>query len=390
MKMLKNENIIYFGNDWNADNRTSSHHIALQLSRDNRVLYIEASGLRPPKMSGHDITRVYKKMLKVFSEPKKVSDSIYVYSPLILPFHGNALLKIINKRLLGFLIKRVAKKLGFKNSILWIIAPHMAMAVDALNNNRMIYYCVDDFSSMPGVKHDLVSDYDAFLTASANAVFTPSIPLYEKKLKANKNTFLSPHGVDIRHFSTEVNNKTQAPDDIKDLKHPVIGFFGLIEKWVDLELIKEVATKKPDWSILMIGRVAQDISGLAGLKNIIFLGAKPYSVIPDYGKSFDVAIMPYVLNDQVYNANPIKLREYLCMGKPVVSVRTPEVEKFSDVVEIADGYADFIKKIEKCLVCDNEAKIKERIAKVAKLSWENRCAEISTIACDILKGERAK
>jgi glycosyltransferase involved in cell wall biosynthesis len=135
----------------------------------------------------------------------------------------------------------------------------------------------------------------------------------------------------------------------------------------------------------MIGRVAQDVSGLADLKNIIFLGAKPYSTIPHYGKCFDAAIMPYKLDSWAFNANPIKLREYLCMGKPVVSVRTPEMEAFSDVIEIADGYDDFMKKIESCLLFDNEQKRAERIKKVENLSWKNRYTEISKIVSSIIK-----
>jgi len=312
------------------------------LSKSNRLLYIEASGLRAPDASVHDIKRIFSKLKKIFIGARKVSDNVRVYSPLIIPFHKYAFIKRINKFILVYSIKRVAKRLGFKKPILWIVIPHMSVVINNLDEKLVVYYCVDDFSSLPGVDAKAILEHDVAVTEKADVIFTPSQPLYEKKTKMNSNTYLSPHGVNIDHFAKVFNKDIDVPEEMRGFDKPIIGFFGLIERWIDLELIKYVAQAKPQCSIVLIGRVVQDISSFDGIKNVHFLGAHPYDLLPNYAKLFDVAVIPYKLNEQVYNANPIKLREYLAMGKPVVSVRSPEMEKFSDVIYISDGYKEFV------------------------------------------------
>jgi glycosyltransferase involved in cell wall biosynthesis len=377
--MLENNDIIYFSNDWNADNKTSGHHIADQLKKNNRLFYIEASGLRAPSASTHDLGRIFSKIAAFVKGPRKVEDNVHVFSPLILPFHKFAFVKRINKRLLIHALRAMCRKFGIQKPILWIVIPHMSAVVGKLNEKLVVYYCVDDFSSLPGVLAGPVREYDRYLTKRADLVFTPSIPLYEKKKALNKNVHLSPHGVDIAHFEKVFDPDLPVPEDAKNIKHPVIGFFGLIEKWIDLDLIKFIAVKRPDFSILLIGRVVQDIAMFANVPNVHFLGARPFADLPRYAKLFDVAIIPYVLNDQVFNANPIKLREYLAMGKPVVSVRNPEIEKFSDVVRISDDYEGFLNNIIAALDENDPKSVEKRRAAVKDSSWDQRFKAISKI-----------
>lgn len=382
--MLCNHDIIYFSNDWHADNRTSSHHIAKQLCRFNRMLYVEASGLRVPRADPHDIKRIIRKIINFIRGARKVDSQVYVFSPFLLPFYAYSFVKLINKFILIYSLKKECKKLGFKNPILWILIPHISVVVGNLNEKLVVYYCVDDFSSLPGVKSEAIAQLDKELSKKADIIFTPSLPLYEKKKQINENTFLSPHGVDFAHFSKAVYNHLPVPEDIKAIKKPLIGFFGLIENWIDLDLVKYIAKTKPEWSIVMIGRIVKDISNFKGMPNVHFLGARPYKLLPNYAKVFDVAIIPYILNAQVYNANPIKLREYLAAGKPVVTVRSPEIEKFSDVVKISDTYDEFVCKIEIALRENSEEKIKQRIEKVKDSSWENHFEKVSNIVSSYL------
>ena len=131
-----------------------------------------------------------------------------------------------------------------------------------------------------------------------------------------------------------------------NLPRPIVGFFGLIEQWIDLDLIDEIAVRRPQWSIVLIGRMAVPGHPVCNRPNVHLLGKRPYDELPAYGKAFDAAIIPYHLTQQVLHANPIKLREYLAMGKPVVSVSTPEIDKYADVVEIARSREDFIAKLD--------------------------------------------
>src|SRR5262249_23109902 len=132
------------------------------------------------------------------------------------------------------------------------------------------------------------------------------------------------------------------PEDVAGLQGPVVGFFGLIERFIDLELIDWLAEQRPSWQFVFVGRVAVPGESLPRRTNVHFLGQRPYEALPGYGKRFDVSIIPYRAGDWSFHANPIKLREYLAMGKPVVAVQTPQVQAFADVVEVAGNRAEFL------------------------------------------------
>ncbi len=382
--MLQGHDIFYFSNDWRADNKTSSHHIAGQLKKHNRLFYIEASGMRAPSASAHDLRRIWKKASEFLKGPQQVEDNVYVFSPLILPFHKFGAVRKINEWLLAASLSGVCRKYKVNAPILWMVSPHMSTVIGKLKEKLVVYYCVDDFSSLPGVNEGSIRSFDRDLTQKADVVFTPSLPLYEKKRALNSHVHLAPHGVDLEHFRKVFDPGLAVPEDMKQIPRPIIGFFGLIEKWVDLELIKFIAEKRKNYSVVLIGRVVQDITMFAGLPNVFFLGSRPFKVLPEYAKLFDVATMPYVLNDQVFNANPIKLREYLAMGKPTVSVTNPEILQFADVVKIANGYDDFLNKIDEALRENTPELVARRVARVQDSSWEERFKKISSIVEDQL------
>ncbi len=158
---------------------------------------------------------------------------------------------------------------------------------------------------------------------------------------------------------------------------PIIGFFGLIERWIDLDLVAYLAEQRPQWSFLMIGRVAVPDDVVPKLPNLHFTGKRTYEELPDYGRRFDAAIIPYKLTQQVMHANPLKLREYLAMGKPVVSVAMPEAENFADVIEIARSREEFLARLDKVIQQpDGREAAKRRMDRVASLSWEARVTEV--------------
>jgi glycosyltransferase involved in cell wall biosynthesis len=156
----------------------------------------------------------------------------------------------------------------------------------------------------------------------------------------------------------------------------VVGYIGSVHEWIDLELIAWLAAQRPHWSFLLVGHAATDVSALRALPNVHLVGTQPYATLPAWAKSFDAAIIPYRLNRQVANANPLKLREYLATGKPIVSVRNPEIEKFSDMVSIADDRAGFLAALDDTLANDNPDAAARRMAAVAGQTWDARVATI--------------
>jgi glycosyltransferase involved in cell wall biosynthesis len=383
--MLINQQIVYVGNDWFTENKTSSHHIAEILAQTNSVLYIEGAGQRVPQATARDFRKILYKLKVLQNGVIKVGPGMHVFSPVTIPFHKSASIRAINGWILEKAVNRACRQLGFSSPVLWIILPHFSSLIGKLNEKGVVYYCVDEYAAQPGVDSESVRLMEDRLLKSANVVFTVSEPLFSRKHLKAHHTYLSLHGVDFDHFRKSNNDHTLIPSDIIDIPKPIAVFVGLIERWVDLDLIEYLAHLNKHVSFLFIGRLAQSSNALNKCSNVYFLGQRPYRALPRYLHHVDACLLPYKLNDQVLNSNPKKLREYLATGKPVVSVRVKEVERYSELVYIANDYQEFSNFLN-LAIKENSPTLREaRIAAMKKESWESRVAEISCLASRHLK-----
>ncbi len=243
--MLRDQQIVYIGNDWFADNRTSSHQIARLLSQHNRMLYVEAAGQRAPTASKRDLAKIVAKLKRAWAGPARVDENVHVYSPLILPFHGSALARRVNRLALGASLRRACKKVGFEKPILWIILPHYSSIVDTVPHQGIVYYVVDEYASMPGVDADRIRAMEGEVLAKADVVFAISEQLAATKGKANPHTYFSPHGVETAHFARAYHEALARPRELEGIASPIVGFFGLIEDWLDFDLLEYLAARAP-------------------------------------------------------------------------------------------------------------------------------------------------
>jgi glycosyltransferase involved in cell wall biosynthesis len=364
---------LYFGNDWFAENRTSSHHIARWLACGHRVYYIECPGLRAPKSSGRDLKKIWSKVVRFARGPRRVGDNVKVFTLLQIPLHRFRLVRWLNRTLILATLRWVLWREGIRRPITWFMVPHLSSVVGQLGEQLSVFYCIDDYASLPDVNSQSVRAMDEELTRKADIVFVASETLRASKALLNPNTYVSPHGVDTGHFAPSRGDRLESPPEMANLPRPIVGFFGLIEQWIDLDLIDKIAVERPQWSIVLIGRMAVPDHRICHRPNVYLLGKRRYEELPAYGSQFDAAIIPYHLTQQVLHANPIKLREYLAMGKPVVSVSTPEIDKYSDVVEIARSPEEFLAKLDDVLSRPADpAEMERRLERVAGESWDAR------------------
>ncbi len=371
--------VVYFGNDWFAENRTSSHHIARRLAQRLPLLYVDSPGLRPPAPTARDFKRLVRKLRETVRGPRRLGEQFWHCTIPQIPLRKLPLAGAINRSFGAFTLRRIIRRLGFRRLLLWFLVPHPGFLADRLSADYVVYYCIDDYASHPGVDRDTVRQMDQQLTRRADQVFVASLPLLEAKRVLNPSARLSPHGVDVDLFARASDPATPVPAETAGLRHPVIGFFGVVGAWVDLELLAFLGAARPQWTFLMVGRVAADVSRLRSLGNFVFPGPQPYESLPGWARVFDVAIIPYLRTPQVMSANPLKLREYLATGKPIVSVSTPEVDRFAHLVQIAHSYEDFLAGIELALTQDSEADRLARQSSVAGMSWEARVNEVLQI-----------
>jgi glycosyltransferase involved in cell wall biosynthesis len=371
--------ILYFGNDWFTENRTSSHHIARRLAKLHRVYYLECPGLRAPRGEERDLAKVGSTLLRFLRGPVPVLDGLKVRTLLQLPLHRYALVRWANRAFITLTVKWLMWREGIKAPIAWFLVPHVAPVVGRLGESLSVYYCTDDYASFPNVDAPAVRALDQELTRRADLVFVTSESLLEAKLKLNPETHVSPHGVDLEHFGSALDNQ-EPPADVRSLPRPVVGFFGLIERWIDLDLVAYLASQRPSWSFVMVGRVALPASDVPKLPNLHYIGRRPYEQLPAYGRVFDVAIIPYRLTPQVLHANPLKLREYLAMGRPVVAVSTPEIERYADVVAIARSRDEFLSKLDAVLASGFlAASAEQRRLRVSGEGWDARVHAVMEI-----------
>ena len=239
-----------------------------------------------------------------------------------------------------------------------------------------MYYCIDDYAAHPGVDAERIARSDLELSQRADLLFVAPPALVEAKRALNPRTIFSPHGVDADLFGKAQDPATAIPDSARALPGPVIGYIGSIHEWIDVPLIEWLAAQRPQWSFLLVGHAHVAVEGLRALPNVHLVGPQPYASLPQWAKAFDATIIPYRLNRQVANANPLKLREYLAAGKPVVSVRNPEIEKFAAWVRIADDREQFLAGLDAAVVDNAPDAIAQRIAAVADQTWDARAEAV--------------
>ena len=377
-QILRGRDIVCFSHDWTGD-PLSKTHLMRVLSKDNRILWINAIANRMPTTSSKDIRRIFNKLRK-FAEPvREVEPNIHVLNPLAIPAYGTEAVRKFNEKFLRSQVKRAMRKLGFKNPLNMIFNPAAGLLAGKIGETELIYYCVDEYTAFTGASKGL-KEIEEELFRRADLVIVSAEKLYESKKQFNANTFIIRHGVDFSHFRRALDEETKIPDDIKNLPKPIIGFHGLLADWVDYELLKKTAEHFQNGSIVLIGKIAVDaerkIKILDGVKNIHFLGRKPYAELPAYCKVFDVALNPFAINDLTLAANPLKVREYLAAGLEVVSTDIPEVRRL-DSCRIGETPADFIRQIEEALA---NPKLKTIISDSVKAeSWEARVDELREI-----------
>jgi glycosyltransferase involved in cell wall biosynthesis len=386
-EILRGRDILCFSHDWTGD-PLSKTHLMRVLSRDNRILWINAIANRMPTTSSKDLSRIYKK-LKSFTEPiKEVEPNIYVLNPLAIPAYGSSMVVSFNQKFLVSQVKGAMKKLGMSNVINMVFNPAAGMIAGKLGETQQIYYCVDEYTAFTGVTDGLRVIEEELFRKSDFVVVSAEKLLTDKK-RFNENTFLIRHGTDWKHFRTALEESTRIPDELANLPKPIIGFHGLLADWVDFELIKKTAAHFKQGSVVLIGKITVDaekkIKMLDNIPNIHFLGRKPYAELPAYCKGFDVSLNPFEISELTLAANPLKVREYLAAGLQVVSTDIPEVRILKDCL-VGENHEDFIAKIQ--YVLDNPKSKTEISDGISHESWDAKVDELRVLMSENKKVQK--
>ncbi len=372
--MIKNKDIIIIGSiDWKTNWQTQHRLVTSLVSQNNRVLFIENTGIRTAKIS--DLSRIkdriinWSKSAKGFAEKKK---NLFIFSPIVFPFPFIKFFYYINLFIVNFLLSNWFKTLKFKNDILisFLPTPLSHEIKNLVNANINIYYCANEMKGINN-KNKKIDDLEKLFFKESDISFVISDNLKKKAGRFTKEVFLLPAGVELNKFNFKSVKK------INPIKgKPIVGYIGAITEVFDLNLLEFLSKNNPQLNFVIIGRIYANVKKLQNIKNIYFINEIKHSRLPSYIKGFDVGIIPYKVNDFTNSVYSCKLNEYLSMGIPVVSTNLKETniynKKYKNIIQIGNSYEKFNEKINENLKNNTKFKIRNRILAAKKNSWESR------------------
>ena len=367
--------VICFSKDW-REAHTSNHHVLLELARTHRVLWVNSVATRTPSLgSGRDLGKIARKLGEAARGPVAVADNLWTYTPVVLPLPHAPWARRINRQLLRLMFRAAAARLGFGAVQLWTFLPGVGDYLDAVLAQVVVYYCVDDWALFSNLDEAATRAAERVVLRRADVVFAVNEALVQDRLPYNPHTYLAPHGVDHAAFARALDPELAPPAELHGVPGPIVGFHGTVADWVDLELVAELARRRPRWSFVLVGPVHADVSSLASLPNVTLVGPVPHARLPSFCKRFDVGLVPYLLGPRMRTVSPLKAREYLSAGLPVVSTAVPEVVRLGGC-RIARSAAEAEAAIADELDDDSRARRLARSDTMRQDSWQARVADL--------------
>jgi glycosyltransferase involved in cell wall biosynthesis len=277
------------------------------------------------------------------------------------------------------LLNNMFNEFGLKDYIFWYYTPMALPFTRDFKPKMIVYDCMDELSAFKFAPPELVALEDE-LFKTADVVFTGGVSLYEAKKNRHSNIHAFPSSIDKRHFDQARWNSVD-PEDQQHIPHPRIGFFGVLDERFDIELVARAASARPDWQFVLIGPVVKiDPASLPANKNIHYLGSKTYDELPSYIAGWDIAMIPFALNESTRFISPTKTPEYLAAGKPVISTAIRDVVHpygTRKLVHIINDAHEFVDAAEKELHNrDKRAWLKEVDDFLAGNSWDMTCYDM--------------
>lgn len=271
---------------------------------------------------------------------------------------------------------------GIEKPIVWLYTAMANEFLEVIPRSLFVFDAMDQLSAFAGAPPELIAR-DQQVLRQADVVFTGGWSLYHAKKPFNANTHLFPSGVEVEHFAQAADRtKIQRPADLDSLKSPILGYFGVIDERLDLKLIGYVAKQHPEWNIVMIGPVVKiNPADLPKAPNIHYPGGREYGDLPKYLAYFDVALLPFALNEATRYISPTKTLEYMAAHKPMVSTAIRDViDGYGDVVRVAQDHTEFVRYCEHVLRTQPTADQRRREDEyLTQNTWDSITARMKTL-----------
>lgn len=303
-----------------------------------------------------------------FIERSKTPEGVTIATPRIAAGLETDAQEHLIARLLGMMVAEQ----GNTTILKWYYTPLALPFSSALDAKLVVYDCMDELSAFAGASPRL-KRLEQALFRHAHVVFTGGHSLFEAKAALHDDISPEPSSIDASHFGKARNAKAE-PQDQSAIPHPRIGFFGVIDERMDLELVKTLATLRPDWQFVMIGPVVKiDENSLPQAPNLHWLGGREYRELPAYLSGWAAGFMPFALNESTRFISPTKTPEFLAAGVPIVSTAITDVVRpygLKGLVEIASEPESFAHAIERAMERPRNPWLAAVDTELSRTSWD--------------------
>jgi len=381
--MITGRDLVVLADDWHGL-PNSTMHLVCHLGRHNRVFWFNLVS-RMPRLTWSDLRRTRDFLAASLRWPSAsqiprsdrsvlVPNDPHVVTPLMVPWFGRAG-RWVNRASLLRSYRALLKYRGIRDPIIIVVYPTAADFVDSIDACLKVYYCVDDWSELPGLDGRLWRQLEDKLLNSVDAFVATSDDLMQKWQRQRPSMYL-PHGVDCEHFSHNLVDHDPVPE-LEGIKGPVAGFFGIIGPWVDLDVLGKLSDRFKKVSFVFIGKNNVNLNGLQYRDNMFFLGSVPYTELPRFAAYFQVGLIPFVVNKLTRAVNPLKLLEYFALGLPVLATRLPELEGTAGPLYLASSTEEFCVLLNAILSEEGCLRSNEAVRIARENTWDARAEQLS-------------
>lgn len=375
--MIAGRDFFVFSDDWGR-HPSSCQHLFRRIAPVNRVFWVHTIGTRLPSPTRADAARAWGKLRAWARSAGRETGSgentpVRVLEPLMTPFDRWAPGRHINAALLGHALRRAVRDHSVRRPLFVTTIPNVAGILGEAKESIAVYYCVDDFSEWPRADRASMIAMETELLRKVDLVIATSEALFEDKSARHPRVRLLRHGVDWDAFH---DARGTAPAPLLDLPRPRIGWTGLVDERLDVPLVESLARALPEASFVFVGPRQLPPGSLDAFPNVHFLPSVPYSDVPAALAALDVAILPYVETPLTERINPLKLREFLASGIPIVATPLPEAVRYADVMETARGPEAWLAALRRALE-EGRRRSAVRSGRVRDESWDARAEEFS-------------
>lgn len=369
------------GEDWWYHNRGHfDFQIMRRLAKRWPVLFVNSLGVRVPSLKDNRLfaARIARKLKSLARGLVEAEPGFWVFSPFSVP--GETGQRLSNWALAPQ-IRLAAARAGIRRPLLWVHCPAGAALTESLDAVHVVMQRTDRFEAFPEADPSVVARQIAHLKKRADLVVYAAAHLMQEEAGSVARQVLVTHGADVARFAAAGSGAGQVPADVSIIGKPRVGFVGGIDAHTfDPALFVAVAHSLPQVNFVMVGGASLE-DGWCPLPNVHLMGRKPYDEVADYMAACDCLIMPWNDSAWIKACNPIKLKEYLAVGRPIVTTDFDALDGWRDLVRVATGAEGFAQAIRQALAQPHDAALAR--ARLAGETWDAKADLLAETLCSL-------